>query len=179
MVGLPLPNRGDISWSVWPALPGAYDGRVDIITAAMVGALIAIVGGVIFRRVEADHQRRHWFRDQLRLASEQFLSDASKYLGLVRDRLRGELMNADADRALKEPQDALAIDIARLQLVAEQSVFDAANDVANKLSAAFKAAKKVPLGEVLGLEAADGFDASVEAFGEMRRFAEVMKRHLN
>ena len=151
---------------------------MESLVPVMAGALIAIVGGLIFRRVEADQQRRHWFRDQLRLASEQFLSDASKYLGVVRDRLRGELRDADADRALKEHADALAIDVARLQLVAEQSVFDEANKVADKLSAAFKAAKKVPLGEVLGLEAAEAFDASVEAFGEMRRFAEIVKRNL-
>lgn len=145
------------------------------VTAALVGALIAIVGGIIFRRVEAAEVRRHWFRDQLRLAAEQFLGHAYQHLAISRDRLRGDI--PDASEPSTRLFEALAIDIARLQLVAPQSVYQDADKVTAKLAEAVKAAQKV---ESAGDndETKTALAASVEAFGEMRDFAEEVKRHL-
>jgi len=138
--------------------------------------LIAIVGGVIFRRVEADQQRRHWFRDQLRLAAEQFLADAAKHLALSRDRMQGDIHDTSA--AHKQLFGALAIDIARLQLVAEKPVFESADKVATKLVAALEAANNVTgAHDTEHLKAA--LEGSLDAFGDTREFAELVKRHLN
>lgn len=94
----------------------------------LVGALIAIAGGVVFRMLEASHQRRQWLRDQLRSAAEQFVADANAFH-------RAAVIWADSEEEVfarawsgaDERLDALRLDVARLRLVAPQLVSDGAD----------------------------------------------------
>jgi hypothetical protein len=112
---------------------------MDNISAGIVGALIAIGGGVAFRVLEASNQRQHWFRDQMREAAERFLTDAQKHLDITWLKIIGEL--PDGSEAIRPPTSALEMDISRLQLVAPRPVNDVAADIFKKLRVAFNAAQ--------------------------------------
>jgi len=151
-------------------------GPMDNILAALVGALIAIVGGVIFRRVEASNERRHWFREQLRDAAERFLTDAQRFLDVVWEKMVGDL--PDASVAIRRPSGDLEMDVSRLQLVAPKVVSDMAIDVFKKLKAAFDAAQMAahPLEQEKWAKANDAAEA---ATNQMTAFADLVHRHLD
>jgi hypothetical protein len=148
---------------------------MDNISAGIVGALIAIGGGVAFRVLEASNQRQHWFRDQMREAAERFLTDAQKHLDITWLNIIGEL--PDGSEAIRPPTSALEMDISRLQLVAPRPVNDVAADVFKKLRVAFNAAQMAssPFDEprwTAANEAAEG------ASKRMADFADLVQQHL-
>jgi len=149
---------------------------MDLVVAALVGALIAIVGGVIFRALEASQQRRHWFRDQLREAAERFLTDAQRFLDVVWEKMIGEL--PDGSVAIRRPSADLEMDVSRLQLVAPKVVSDMAVDVFKKLKAAFDAAQMAgsPLAEERWAKANTAADIATK---QMTAFADLVRSHLN
>jgi len=159
---------------------------LETLAPVLVGALIAIIGGVIVRRLEADQDRRHWVRDQLRMAAEQFLTDAAQHLKVSDVRMSREEGSATvaAMKARNERDEALALDMSRLQLVAPKSVCDKADEVMQKLGEAFIAALYAPdpvsehtaEQEIKWGEAIAAYRA---ARAEIKDFAEVVKRHLS
>jgi len=106
--------------------------------AVLLGALLAIVGGLLFRSMEATHQQRAWFRDRLREAAEQFLAEAEEHLRTSGYVLGG---NTPTSGHVENVEMRLAVDISRLRFVAPESVLKAANEVTTKVKAALKVAK--------------------------------------
>jgi hypothetical protein len=156
--------------------------RVDLIPV-LVGALIAIAGGVIFRVVEARQQRHHWFRDQLRMGAEQFLAHATQFLRVTADRaLSHDIATFDAAMtANMERDEALAIDISRLELIAPQTVCTTADGVMKKLNEAFSEANKIrPEGRGPERQAQEdkAAAASRAAYAEIDSFVQVAKLSL-
>jgi hypothetical protein len=156
---------------------------MDSLVPVLVGALIAIAGGVIFRTLEASNQRRHWFRDQVRISAEQFLADAGEYLRISSARLAG---SQPTPGSVESVETAIRIDMTRLQLVAPESVLVAAKDVTTGVEEALKAAKSVDaswmrttaMDEKASAQSVAARAALAQANLELARFVEVVKHEL-
>ncbi len=114
---------------------------VDSGLAVVLGALLAVAAGLLYRVIEARNQSRHWFRDQLRMAAEKFLGDAEAYLSTSVDWMAG---SSPISGRLQNLDMALAIDMSRLKFVASKSVLEAASDVSTRVKAAYQAVGKTP-----------------------------------
>jgi hypothetical protein len=149
---------------------------VDNLLAVVVGALIAIVGGIAYRMYEATQQRRHWFRDHLREAAEGFLTDAQRFLDVVWEKLVGDL--PDASEAIRPSIAAIEVDLSRVRLVAPPAVAESAADALKKLRIAFDKAQHArhPL-DIDRWNAASA--AAKEASDSLTDFAARVRRHLD
>lgn len=143
------------------------------LVGVLVGALIAIVGGVIFRALEADHVRKQWLNDQLRQAAEQYLADINRHLDISWHRMVGEI--PDGSQVIRPVTSAINIDLARLQLVAPRNVFELARLLWTKVRAAFDAAQMA--GNPFDQERWKKADSALaEAGDEAIRFTDVVRR---
>jgi hypothetical protein len=155
---------------------------LDPVVPVLVGALVAIAGGLIFRVLEARQQRDHWYRDQLSIAAAQFLADATQYLKVCTDRsvcdIGAELIAALT--AIEGADLALNLDLSRLQLAAPTRIYVKADHVAERLRKTFSEANRIEAGK--GMTSNPQFmkavEASAAARDEIDGFVQMVKVNL-